>query len=89
MGLFPSVLYEARSVAFKQGDLVLAFTDGISEAMNSVDEEWGEDKLMEAARQCIGVPAAEVIVKLMFAADAFTAGAKQHDDMTLVTMKVL
>ncbi len=71
------------------GDVLLAFTDGISEAMNLTDEEWGEERMMKAVENCSGTSAAEMISRIMAAADCFAAGAKQHDDMTLVILRCI
>lgn len=88
VGLLPHAQYEQSSVALAPGDILLAYTDGISEAMTIDDEEWGEDRMIAAAQACRALPAAQMIERLMAAADAFTAGAPQHDDMTLVIVKV-
>jgi len=65
------------------------FTDGISEAMNAADEEWDEARLMESVRACRDRSALEMIECLMRDADSFVAGAPQHDDMTIMIVKVL
>jgi sigma-B regulation protein RsbU (phosphoserine phosphatase) len=57
--------------------------------MNVRDEEWGEDRLIEFAKTCHGLPAFEVMTRILAAAEAFAAGASQHDDMTLVVLRVL
>jgi len=88
VGLLPRCPYQQASVDLLPGDLLVCYTDGISEAMNHADEEWGEEKLAEAARECFTRPASESIQFLMQQADAFTAGAEQHDDMTLVILRV-
>ena len=69
------------------GDVLVAYTDGISEAMNAADEEWGEERLMDAVRPNRAVTARALIDRLMTSADAFVAGAPQHDDMTLVVVR--
>jgi sigma-B regulation protein RsbU (phosphoserine phosphatase) len=69
-------------------DLLIAYTDGISEAMTVDDEEWGEERMLAAVELSAGAQAAEVIGKIFQAADEFTAGAEQHDDMTLLVMKL-
>ena len=69
------------------GDIFVAFTDGISEAMNNADEEWGEEQLAETVRACDSLAASDIISRVMQAADTFVAGAKQHDDMTLVVLR--
>jgi sigma-B regulation protein RsbU (phosphoserine phosphatase) len=68
--------------------MLVAFTDGISEAMNAKDEEWDEDRLIQAICECGGFTAREVIDHILKRVDAFTAAAQQHDDMTLLVMRV-
>ena len=81
--------YKQDSFLLEPDDLIVLFTDGISESMNVREEEWGEERLIEFAKTCFGLPAFEVMSKIMAAADAFAAGAAQHDDMTLVLLRVL
>ncbi len=89
VGLFRPARYEKATVQLERGDILVAFTDGISEAMNAADEEWGDDNLAAAAQKWGHLSAAEMIPKLMEAADAFVNGAPQHDDMTIVVAKIL
>ncbi|HYG81104.1 MAG TPA: SpoIIE family protein phosphatase, partial [Pyrinomonadaceae bacterium] len=89
VGLLPNFPYSQASVTLEPGDIFIGFTDGISEAMNPSDEEWGEERMLEAARECDGLSASEIIARLIAAADQFAAGAKQHDDMTLVVVRVI
>ncbi len=87
VGLLESFPYEQGSLQIEPGDVFIAFTDGISESMNSADEEWGEAALIETVKACGGLRPPEVITRIMQAADTFVAGAKQHDDMTLVVLR--
>jgi sigma-B regulation protein RsbU (phosphoserine phosphatase) len=89
VGLFKPARYSQSSLKLQPGDVWLLYTDGISEAMNSADEEWGEERMMEAVRACRCRPAAEMVEHLISAAGAFVAGAPQHDDMTVMVIKVL
>jgi sigma-B regulation protein RsbU (phosphoserine phosphatase) len=81
--------YQQASFPLESGDLVVLFTDGVSESMNARDEEWGEDRLIEFAKTCHGLPASETMTRILTAAESFAAGASQHDDMTLVVLRVL
>ena len=89
VGLLPNFPYTQATVILEVGDLLLAFTDGISEAMNSADEEWGEERLIETAKNCEEMSAAEILARLVQGADEFAAGAPQHDDMTLIVVRVI
>jgi sigma-B regulation protein RsbU (phosphoserine phosphatase) len=84
VGLLPRASYEGASVDVKPGDLLLLFTDGISEAMNAADEEWGEERMLSALKNSSGATPAGIASALFHAADGFTGSAPQHDDMTLV-----
>jgi sigma-B regulation protein RsbU (phosphoserine phosphatase) len=68
--------------------MLVAFTDGISEAMNAQEEEWEEERLIAAVREFHSLTAAETITHILQRVDNFTAGARQHDDMTLVVVRV-
>ena len=89
VGLFRDCRYEQGSFALESGDTLLLFTDGVSESMNNEDEEWGEERLIEFAKTCQDLRAAEAMNRIMTAACEFAAGAPQHDDMTVVVMRVL
>jgi phosphoserine phosphatase RsbU/P len=89
VGLLPGSSYAQGSLTLEPGDLFVLFTDGISESMNSDDEEWGEERLIELARTCEGLPAVEAMKCIMAAAQTFAAGAPQYDDMTVVVLRVL
>jgi sigma-B regulation protein RsbU (phosphoserine phosphatase) len=86
VGLLETFPYEQGVVTIAPDDVFVAYTDGISEAMNNADEEWGEERMIATVRSCIGISPSETIARLMQSADAFVAGAKQHDDMTLVVI---
>jgi phosphoserine phosphatase RsbU/P len=91
VGLLEDARYEQGSVQINPGDILVFFTDGISEAMNPADEEWGEDSLMNSVRASIcgtSVSSAQELMECTFAAATQFAGtAPQHDDMTLVVLR--
>jgi sigma-B regulation protein RsbU (phosphoserine phosphatase) len=93
IGLLPEAPYAGANLQLRSGDVFIAFTDGISEAMNSAEEEWGEDEMIVAARTLMDDPECSVTAQRLIdciftAADRFTAGALQHDDMTLLVCMV-
>ena len=87
IGLLPNS-YQSDVFRHEPGDLLVLFTDGVSESMYSRFEEWGEERLIELAKTCYGIPVLEVTRRLLRAAEAFASGAAQHDDMTLVVLRV-
>jgi sigma-B regulation protein RsbU (phosphoserine phosphatase) len=88
IGLLPQVSYEEGVLILEPGDVLLAYTDGISEAMAQDDEEWGEERMLLAA-EAGSVRSADDILEAVFAAaNKFTGAAPQHDDMTLVVLKI-
>lgn len=93
IGLLPDAHYTRASMVLQPGDMLIAYTDGISEAMNPVEEEWGEERMVAAVRSLAHqsgctVDAEQVLNCVLDAADAFTSGAVQHDDMTLLVCMV-
>jgi sigma-B regulation protein RsbU (phosphoserine phosphatase) len=88
IGLMEDCCYRQGCIALAAGDVLVAYTDGISEAMNAHDDEWGEERLMDVVRANPTVAARSLIDRVMTSADAFVGGAPQHDDMTLVVVRL-
>jgi len=87
VGLLPEAQYTERCIHLEPGDILLLYTDGISEAMTAREEEWGEERMVAAAREIRGGSAAQILDAILQAVDSFVAGAPQHDDMTLLVLK--
>jgi phosphoserine phosphatase RsbU/P len=88
VGLLPFAKYEEQRCILQPGDLLLAYTDGISEAMTEHEEEWGEDRMLAAAATLPVGSAQQVLDHLFSEADQFTGNAPQFDDMTLLVLKL-
>jgi sigma-B regulation protein RsbU (phosphoserine phosphatase) len=80
--------YQPGVFSHEPGDVVVLFTDGVSESMNIRNEEWGEDSLIELAKTCHGLPVRDAMKRILSAAQAFAGAAPQHDDMTLVVLRI-
>ena len=91
VGMLPPMLvnYKQGEITLQKGDLIVGSTDGITEAMNPAEEEWGEAAMVEELRKVHGKFAREILEYIVSKADEFAAGAKQHDDMTLIVVKVI
>lgn len=91
IGMLPPLLvqYEQAEVELISGDMIVGFTDGISEAMNTAEEEWGEDALLSVLNSLEIQDPKIVYETVVAAADKFVGDAKQHDDMTMIILSVL
>jgi len=91
VGMLPSILvnYKQGEIELQTGDLLVGYTDGISEAMNPQEEEWSEDAMLEELKKVQEKPAVEILPYIVACADKFASGAKQHDDMTMIVVKVI
>jgi sigma-B regulation protein RsbU (phosphoserine phosphatase) len=81
-------LLQEETIALRPGDLYLFFTDGISEAMNAHDECFGEPRLGELIQAHAHLPSAELRERVLREIAAFVGDAPQHDDMTMILLKV-
>jgi phosphoserine phosphatase RsbU/P len=88
IGLFEDCRYVEESIELQSGDLILAYTDGVSEALNIYGEEFGEDRLEDALVAASHLSVNEIRDDLMRRIREWCAGAPQHDDSTLVLLKV-
>jgi phosphoserine phosphatase RsbU/P len=81
-------LLQEETIALQPGDLYLFFTDGISEAMNVHDDCFGESRLGELVQAHAHLPSAELRERVLREIAAFVGDAPQHDDMTMILLKV-
>ena len=88
VGMFPDMEYEEATVELCPGDVLLAFTDGVPEAHNSEDEEFGEERLQLLLRRTAHLPANEISARLSDAMKDWIRDAEQYDDLTFIVMKV-
>jgi serine phosphatase RsbU (regulator of sigma subunit) len=70
------------------GDLVVLFTDGMSEMMNPAHDCFGEERLGELAGRYRDLPLDELATRMVREVRAFAEGAGQHDDMTMLLLRV-
>lgn len=78
---------DIERVQLQQDDLLLVYTDGVTEAMNAAREQYGEQRLIQCAREHSGKSAEEFIEALNRDVAAFTGGNAQNDDITVVAIK--
>ena len=88
VGMFPEMEYEEATVELCPGDVLLAFTDGVPEAHNPENEEFGEERLQQLLRQTAHLPADEISARISAEMKDWIRDAEQYDDLTFIVMKV-
>jgi len=89
LGILPVARYQAASVQLERGDVVVMFSDGITEAQSPTQEEYGEDRLLEVIRPALRMSAGEIAKTIGESVEAFMANAPAADDITLVVARRL
>jgi sigma-B regulation protein RsbU (phosphoserine phosphatase) len=88
LGLLPPLMpYGEVDVVLAPGDMLVLFSDGVTDAQNAADEEFGEARLVECLRAAAEQPVAVVIERIMAAIDAFAGDAPQFDDITVLVAR--
>jgi sigma-B regulation protein RsbU (phosphoserine phosphatase) len=87
VGLLPCRAYEAGAFVLGAGDLLLLYTDGVTEADNPAGEEFGLDRTIECVKRHRTAAPEELLDHLFASIDAFVAGAQQHDDITALVLQ--
>ncbi len=85
LGVLPDAEYEQAQVPLAAGDRIVLFTDGLTEARNAADEEFGEARLVDAAVRHRICSAPALQARLTDAVATFTGG-HLHDDATLIVV---
>jgi phosphoserine phosphatase RsbU/P len=81
--------YTSQTASLVPGDVLVLYTDGITEAENVRQDMFGEERLYEIIRQSRSLPAAEINAQILDAVRSFTGGHAQSDDITLMVIKAL
>jgi len=85
--MFQDWIYEEATIELSPGDLVLAYTDGVTEATNPLGEEWGVEGLRRVAAKNRARSAEDVVDAIFNSMDEFTNG-RQTDDATIAVLRV-
>ena len=86
-GIMPDVSYEAATVTLAPGDWLIIFTDGLVEAVNARDEEYGEARLLTTLEAGKSLQPNDLLKRLMSELDVFVGNTPQHDDVTCMLLK--
>lgn len=84
LGMFEGLVWKRETVTLDAGDVLLLYSDGVSEAQDAANAEFGEDRLCAAARAASGAAATAIRTAVTDAVRTFVGDAAQFDDITLV-----
>jgi sigma-B regulation protein RsbU (phosphoserine phosphatase) len=87
LGLFPARIYDEQSFALRDGDLLAIYSDGVTDAQNEAEEEFGSERLVGVLTRHAADPAREVVNRVFDAIDSFAGNASQFDDITMLVLK--
>jgi sigma-B regulation protein RsbU (phosphoserine phosphatase) len=87
LGLMAGMPYLDAQIELQPDDLLVLYSDGVPEAYNLKEEEWGEERLVACLKECRDQSAAQITAKVFEAIDAYAGTAPQHDDITLMVLK--
>jgi len=87
LGLFEGAEFEEEKLTLNPGDLLLTFSDGVSEAVNEAGDEFGDDRLIASFQARRAQPLQEILEGLMDDVRRFAGAAVQNDDITMLLMR--
>ncbi|QQS46099.1 MAG: SpoIIE family protein phosphatase [Acidobacteriota bacterium] len=87
LGAFDFAQYQPLQTRLDPGDVVVMYTDGVTEAVNAANEMYGEERLTQLVRRHAGLPAEEIKSMILEDVITFTSGLPQGDDITLIVLK--
>jgi len=87
LGIVPGQAFEPSALTLAPGELLVSFSDGITEAMSRGGEPYGDARLLAAVEAHAHLPAQALIETIIGLVDAFVDGAAQADDMTMLVIR--
>jgi sigma-B regulation protein RsbU (phosphoserine phosphatase) len=87
LGMIPGAAFSEQRIELRNGDVVIVYSDGVTEAMNESDDFFGDDRLQAAIRETIGQSVEAIGTRILGAVEAFVADAPRHDDVSLMVLK--
>lgn len=88
IGLVEAYAPKARTLTLRRGDILLFYTDGVTEANNLQGDQFGRERLAQIVRQNAGLPAQELLHRLRQALNDFSNGKPLEDDATLLVCRM-
>ena len=87
LGLIEAATFGSHSMKLTPGTVFVAYTDGVSEARNAADEEFGEARLIELIEQCRSEAASQICARVLDSIREFRGAHQDQDDVTIMVVK--
>ncbi|HEY3295843.1 MAG TPA: GAF domain-containing SpoIIE family protein phosphatase [bacterium] len=87
LGAFPSVIYKETTISLQPGDLLVFYTDGVTEAHDADGNEFGLERLVDLVREHRDLPAAHMVRRICDTVHDYQSAASTQDDLTLSIIK--
>ena len=87
LGFIDDVEYSEDTIELMKGDMIVVYSDGISEAMDHKEEEYSEERLDKLLSEIRGESSSEIIEKIFQSVTEYAGEVPQFDDMTMVVLK--
>ncbi|MEE9617561.1 MAG: GAF domain-containing SpoIIE family protein phosphatase [Anaerolineae bacterium] len=88
LGVLPDMLFEEKQITLSSGDVLVLYTDGITEGQNLAGGQFGEQRLYRVIAEIADAPAQAIADGILSAARVHGRGVDQYDDISLIVMKV-
>ena len=88
LALFDEMPFQCESISDIRGKKLLVYTDGLNEAMNTVDEQFGDDRIIDIMAESKDLTACQIVEKLRVAVEKHRNGAEPNDDLTLLCLEI-
>ncbi len=87
LGFIPQSVYSESYIAIEKGDILIVFSDGVTETLDENENEFGDSRLEELIRQNKNLGSREIIKKIIDSLQEFSVGNPAPDDITMIILK--
>lgn len=88
LGAMQDIELEEKEISLGEGDIVILYTDEVTESINNKEEQFGQRRLIQVIEEGRNLPAQELIERIQQEVTAFSEGQPQFDDFTLMILKI-
>jgi sigma-B regulation protein RsbU (phosphoserine phosphatase) len=88
IGLVEEAEFEEKAIELHEGDLLVLYTDGVTEAVNHQNQEFGRDRLIKLSQRVKNAPVKQVVQEIRRGLEEFSEGKPLADDTTIVICKI-